>query len=71
MASQQWESDLGDNNTQNSHSRDASYRGKSYEPFRLVNLWKRSKETGRQLLRQGKYKSKEVGERIDQWRRKA
>ncbi len=42
MASQQWESDLGDNNTQNSHSRDASYRGKSYEPFRCAmgNLYR-------------------------------
>ena len=38
---------------------------------RLVNIWKRSKETGRQLLRQGKYKTKEVGERLEQWRRRA
>ena len=36
MASQQWESDLGDNNTQNSHSHDATYRRKSYEPFRYA-----------------------------------
>ncbi len=34
MASQQWDSDLGDNNNQNSHSKDATYRRKSYEPFR-------------------------------------
>ncbi|CAL5221330.1 g3505 [Coccomyxa viridis] len=71
MASQQWDSDWGDNNAQNSHPKDATYRRKSYEPFRFVNLWKRSKETGRQLFRQGKYKGKEVGERIEQWRRRA
>ena len=36
MASQQWDSDLGDNNAQNSHSKDATYRRKSYEPFRCA-----------------------------------
>ena len=36
MASQQWQSDLGDNNTQNSHSEDATFRRKSYEPFRCA-----------------------------------
>ena len=36
MASQQWDSDWGDNNAQNSHPKDATYRRKSYEPFRCV-----------------------------------
>ena len=29
-----WDSDLGDNNTQNSHPANATYRRKNYEPFR-------------------------------------
>ena len=38
---------------------------------RLANIWKRGKQTAKDLYRQGKYRSKEVGERLEQWRKRA
>lgn len=38
---------------------------------RLANIWKRGKQTAKDLYRQGKYRTKEVGERLEQWRKRA
>ena len=38
---------------------------------RLTNIWKRGKQTAKDLYRQGKYRSKEVGEQLEQWRKRA
>ncbi|CAK0781356.1 hypothetical protein CVIRNUC_005353 [Coccomyxa viridis] len=68
---QQWNSEWGDANAHNSHPQTATYGKKSYEPFRLTNIWKRGKQTAKDLYRQGKYRSKEVGEQLEQWRKRA
>lgn len=37
---------------------------------RLVNVWKRSKDVGRRLVRKVKYHGREVSLRVEKWRRK-
>ncbi|BDA43489.1 hypothetical protein COCOBI_04-5010 [Coccomyxa sp. Obi] len=54
--------------TQDRDSTMTYYRPKSYEPWRIVNIWKKSKAGGSRLWRKTQYHGKELAMRLEKWR---